>query len=702
MKYLNYILPLSLTFAAMGYADTSQEEMPEQCSTQNRVMHVGVRQTEARGVGYSSGYSTLEAFGIYNRCTSFMPFIDLRGHLFNNGKYGGNVGIGGRGWLVDLHHVLGYYLYYDVRQDNRGLTPQQLGPGLELLGKRMEYRINGYFPIGNDKSERYDYKFDSFKGNQIFLRHQQRRVFTGGDAEVGAHLTQSMNYDIYAGVGPYYFSASHTSAWGGKARLLGRYRQYVSLEASYSYDHLFGSIVQGSVALNFPFGMKLKFKDKPCKPRHNLALSRAAFAPYRFEIPVVKRIHQKQKAIDPATGSPWKVWFVDNTSSSNGTFESPFSTLADAQNASAPNDMIYVFPGDGTTTGMDMGMKLQDAQKFFGSGISHHIHTTKGKMKIPAFTNRSPTITNTAGSVVTLANGDQVSGFNVLMTLSGGIGIDGTSGITSANINNNSFFGNVDYFGINILGQGDVDVVYNQLVNSVSILTTARGIQISIPNGQFMDAYISHNKVSGFHRQGIYFGPLNNPTTASAEAEIEKNTVSGFGFDGIFYPTGMSNSTVKINNNLVIDDAGVVMGGIGTSAMGAIVASVNNAPDSGTVIISGNTILTPTPTAEQYGIIAQINLPTGASFRAIVTDNTVFTGSGLDSVGINIFSRGNLCATVSGNQITSQAASGTTDLNLSTIGGSSVINVNDLSNNVAQDVRITGNVNVVQEGTCGK
>ena len=700
MKYYNFLLPLSLAISAMGYADASQEEMPKQCSTPNRVMHVGVRQTEARGVGYKSGYSTLEAFGIYNRCTSFMPFIDLRGHLFNNGKYAGNVGIGGRGWLVNIHHVLGYYLYYDVRQDHRGLTPQQLGPGLELLGKRMEYRINGYFPIGKDKSERYDYKFDSFKGNQIFLKHQQRRVFTGGDAEVGAHLTQSMNYDVYAGAGPYYFSASHASAWGGKARLLGRYRQYVSLEASYSYDHLFGSIVQGSVALNLPFGMKLKFKDKQCDPKHNLALSRAAFAPYRFEIPVVKRIHQKQTAINPATGSPWKVWFVDNTSSSNGTFESPFSTLADAQNASAPNDMIYVFPGDGTTTGMDMGIVLQDVQKFFGSGISHHIHTTKGKMKIPAFSHNSPTITNTAGSVVTLANGNQVSGFNVLMTLSGAIGIDGTSGITSANINNNSLFGDVDYQGIFIVGQGDVDVSNNQLVNSVSISTSFRGIRVIVGNEQFMHANISNNTVSGFKELGISFAPFSNPSTSSGKAVIEKNTVSGFGSGGIYYPTGMANSVVKIIDNLVIDNAGVVMGGIGTDE-GAIVASVNNAPDSGTVIISGNTVLTPTPTPMQFGITAQINIPTGAKFRAIVTDNIVSTGSGVGSVGMNLFSRGNLCATVSGNQITSQAATGTTDLNLSTVGGSSVINVNDLSDNVAQHVTISGNVNVVKEGTCG-
>jgi hypothetical protein len=162
----------------------------------------------------------------------------------------------------------------------------------------------------------------------------------------------------------------------------------------------------------------------------------------------------------------------------------------------------------------------------------------------------------------------------------------------------------------------------------------------------------------------------------------------------------MPNSTVQILNNTVLDNAGRNMGPIGTS-QGAIVASVNNAPDSGTVIIDGNTVFTPTSSPQQFGITAQINLPTGANFKAVVTNNTVYTGSGTGSVGMNLFSRGNLCATVSGNQIYSQAASGTTDLNISTVGASSVINLNDLSNNVAENVTISG-LGTVNIAPCGE
>jgi hypothetical protein len=698
MRYLNYLLPISLVISQMSFADESSQS-PDivKCETPYHAMHIGLRHTEARGVGYSNGYTTLQGFGIYNRSTGFMPFLDLRGHVFDDGKFAGNIGVGGRTWLSSVQHVLGYYVYYDVRQHHHRLTPQQVSPGIELLGKRMEYRMNGYFPVGTDRSRRYGYDFDSFHGNRILLKHKQLRVLTGGDAEIGAHITQSAKFDLYAGAGPYYFSASHASSWGGKARLLGRYKEYISLEASYSYDHLFRSIVQGSVALNLPLGKKLNYKEKGCRSKNDLALSRAAFAPYRFEIPVVKRTHIKQKAINPATGDPWKVWFVDNTSSSQGTYESPFPTLFQAEYASAPNDIIYVFPGDGTTTGMDMGIALQNNQDLFGSGITHTISTTKGNIKIPAFSGSSPVITNTPGSVVTLANGNEVSGFQIMVRSAGFYGIDGSSGIIGADINNNSFFGSVDYSGIHIIGQGDVDVKYNQLINSVSQASTT-GISFFVSNETFMDANISDNIVSGFNLLGIFFSPQRN--FASAQVLIARNSISNFGSGGIYSPTGMPNSTVQILNNTVLDNAGRNMGPIGTS-QGAIVASVNNAPDSGTVIIDGNTVFTPTSSPQQFGITAQINLPTGANFKAVVTNNTVYTGSGTGSVGMNLFSRGNLCATVSGNQIYSQAASGTTDLNISTVGASSVINLNDLSNNVAENVTISG-LGTVNIAPCGE
>ena len=65
------------------------------CHSPYHRMHFGVRHTEARGVGYRDGYTTLEGFGIYDNNPSFMPFLDLRGHVFNNGKLAVAISVSG-------------------------------------------------------------------------------------------------------------------------------------------------------------------------------------------------------------------------------------------------------------------------------------------------------------------------------------------------------------------------------------------------------------------------------------------------------------------------------------------------------------------------------------------------------------------------------------------------------------------------------
>lgn len=54
--------------------------------------------------------------------------------------------------------------------------------------------------------------------------------------------------------------------------------------------------------------------------------------------------HRKEfVALNPATGLPYEFIFVDNLSSSNGTIESPYPTLLQAEAASVPYNIFYVF-----------------------------------------------------------------------------------------------------------------------------------------------------------------------------------------------------------------------------------------------------------------------------------------------------------------------------------------------------------------------
>ena len=662
----------------------------DSCLSPFHVMHVDVRHTESKGVGYKDGYTTLEGFGIYDHNPYFMPFLDLRGHVFNDGRLAGNIGLGERTVIPSINHIFGLYLYYDVRQEDHGLTVNQLSPGIEMLGKRMEYRINAYFPVGDAESHRYQYKFNRFQGNRIIVQNKKKFAMTGVDGEVGAHITQTTRHDFYFGIGPYYFTADPNNAWGGKTRLYWRYKDYVSLEASYSYDHIFKNIVQGTVAFSYPFGAKLKRTGRNCPNANDLALSRAAFAPYRFEIPVVETRKQHRAAVNPATGQPWRVWFVRNTSSSNGTAESPFSTLVAAQNASGPSDMIYVFQGDGTTRGMDTGITLKNGQTLFGSGNSHEIRTTKGQIRIPAFTPRAPSLTN-AGSIITLANGNEVSGMNLLVTQVGSNAIDGTGSINSANINQNIISGSVIHLGIHIDGFGTLSILDNSLTGP-TVVGFNRGIAIGLLDNTFSNVNVANNTISGYD-WGINVEPHTTPTSASANILISGNTVSNFTTFGIIHRLGSPNQTLRIINNAINNTSGIV-------GSGAIVIQASQTPNTGRIFVDNNTILTTTTNTGVLGIISEINIATSARFS--ITNNNVQTGSGAGSIGINVntVAGGTICTTLTNNRVQLQAA-GTNGMSITTA-GSGVINIDDFSNNIAPSVVMSGNVNLVPQNTCGQ
>jgi hypothetical protein len=665
----------------------SNSDHPSECLSPYHRMHIGVRHNEARGVGYFDGYTTLEAFGIYDEYSKyFMPFLDLRGHVFNSGKLAGNVGIGERTVIPCIEHTFGSYLYYDVRSANHNLTVNQLSPGLELVGKRMEYRINGYFPVGSTKSHKYGYKFNDFSGHRIILKSHQQRAMTGGDAEVGVHITQSTHYDLYSAVGTYYFHASHASSWGGRTRLLGRYKEYVALEVAYSWDHLFRSIVQGSVALTYPFGKKLKRTGKGCPQADDLLLSRASFAPSRFEIPVVKRVRRHNKAINPATDRPWTVWFVDNTSSSRGTIGSPFPTLAQAQAASSPNDMIYVFSGDGTTTGMDSGITLQDGQYFFGSGRSQQFPTTKGIKTISRMSKYRPTIAGT----VTVNNDNVVSGF----VISNGAIISANNAAVPEPAN--ALFRNLTvkhndilttFNGVVFNGSGRLNI-YDNVITNTGI--TGGNILIRVADGQTMSGRISNNTLVN-SVQSIALAQAAAPAgSGTFHLTIKDNNISGFGLHGIIMTDALlANSRINIIGNTIMNEIGV----------NGIIMLHQQGTGGGRLKILNNEMISTSPIPD-----ASINLldefTDGSNMQIAVRGNSITIQDAIvGDVGLFLATVNNACLNLQNNTVVVNPPTQPAYSFLTV--GPAMINL-EASNNSGPDVSIagTGMVNFVPNGAC--
>ncbi|WP_438854354.1 beta strand repeat-containing protein [Agromyces sp. M3QZ16-3] len=119
------------------------------------------------------------------------------------------------------------------------------------------------------------------------------------------------------------------------------------------------------------------------------------------------------------------VWYVDNDApGDSGTSAEPFDTLAQAAAASADGDDVFVFAGDGTTTGYADGIVLDDDQQLIGEASDLVVGGRTLHTGDPA---KRPTITTTAAGgtyVVGLGVGNRIAGLEVHpVTVAGGIGV---------------------------------------------------------------------------------------------------------------------------------------------------------------------------------------------------------------------------------------------------------------------------------------
>lgn len=556
-------------------------------------MKLEIRHLEYQGIGFNHGYTSLDLF-LANRVPfrgSEVLFLDARGHVFNTGKTAANVGLGWRHLYHKAKRSIGGNIYYDYRQGNRkGYS--QCSFGIEYLNPRWLLRTNGYVVIGSH-SKQYDLKFSHFQDHNFYLSRKHEYAFSGVDAELGYHFKQIEDIDFYFGVIPYYFKGKVGSpALGGKLRFVARLTEYCKIELADSYDSTFRNRFNATLGFSIPFGSRTKeVKKNPKKegkcPSQSWGLLQtwAYEAPLRNEIIPLKSKKSTDLAIDQSTGNPFLFYFVNNTSSSLGTYESPFPTLAQAETASGPGNVIYVFPGNGTTSGMDSGITLQNSQRFLGSGVSHDFQTTHGNVKIPAQTVNSPSITNGAGAVVTLALNNEVSGF-VIQGGDPGISGNWMGGIASTLINRNVFN---DSSGMSIyLVPNQAQV--NLTVDSNEFFQPAQnGVLIEMADSTGVVA-LTNNSMN-FMERGILEG---------------SNAIE-------FNATGTTNATVRVSNNFISNPvlSGVHIHSIGDLVRSSIVRSE----------ISNNVIWGRAKEPNDQASLIEIQTLNGSSSIASVYDN---------------------------------------------------------------------------------
>lgn len=626
------------------------------CQSYTSSQRAYVKHIESKGIGYNEGYTTLGAFLTpAHYLGSTLPFLDLRAHVFNNGRFASNVGIGAR-YLSDTPIIYGGQFFYDFRRTHRQ-SYNQIGIGFEVLGNRWETRLNGYLPVGDKKDHHTEKKvfltFDQFLGNELFFfeniqKKKYEFAMKGADAEAGIHLIKpTKNYTLYAGIGPYYYDGYFGKhAWGGKARVQAKLTEYLFVEISDSYDRIFHNKFQGQVSISVPFGKKLTKKPSesfktPCSDA--LALQDRILLPtQRQEIIVVDK--HTRKEIDIFTllalsgnGSPLHFLFVSNTNmlpGQNGTFENPFNTLAAAQAASVPGDFIYVFAGDGTTTGMNAGFTFQDNQELLGSGIPETVTTQLGPVTIPPFTPTVPEITNT-GVVITFGNNDILSGFTVIQN-------SANPAISAPNVASPAIRHVTVTMGSGAAGQP--------------------GISIHNPTGAPM--------VVGTHLTGnMHGGPAVMLTgNTPAQPVIQGNTIIGWTAGALsVQTTGNGQMTPSISDNVMTGNNGattVLIESLGTSTMIATLSGNN---------ITGNTATT--------GAVA-FSTQNNSTITANVTTNSVSgnVGNGID---VSVANSSSTTIGMTGNTLTGNMVNGIAV----DVADSAILQTNMDANNLSSNVQ---------------
>lgn len=473
-----------------------------------------------RGIGYKQNYSSLDLFLTPSWDRQFQPFLDFRGHVFNDGRMASNLGAGMRFITEDDEFALGVNVYHDFRATH-DLKAHQLGFGLEGLFHYLDVRINGYFPIANDVKI-HPIRFHRFTGNFIEFKRRAQIAYSSANAEIGIPIPMCGKAEFYLATGPYYlwgrnvnqlkFRESH----GWQGRVTAKFFEYFEIELAASHDNIFHRRAQVQASLSIPLGKRPpKVHYSSCAKENFIARTKAPAMRHEI-IPMKKK--ESLFFLDDAEGDLLVIMFVNNLAvcPGSGTFENPFCTLALAEATSGATDVIYVFEGNGTSSGYNTGITLKEGQRLQGSGFGFNFN----RIFIPSRTAGNPTLTNTGGDGVTLASNTIVDGMTIVQPAPGP-GDNATLGgrnVTNTLIQNNTFQGTTG-------GGSNFSNVY---------LIDARGVNT-----------IQNNIFTGNITSGI--GVWVDASTGSAHLTLQANNFTGLSSDfGIYVDNQFGPGTIRI------------------------------------------------------------------------------------------------------------------------------------------------------------
>jgi len=419
-------------------------------------------------VGRDISITPLELFPFYLMDSSLI-FSDMRLFINNEGRLGGNAGLGYRYFHSGFDRIFGASFWFDVDNTTTD-TFQQLGLSLESYGQIIDFRSNYYFPVGNTSrqtglvlapgSARF------FNNNVLYDQIRvTREAMQGMDMEVGVPIpgrwSEDRNVRAYAGW--YHFDGDYVEEiWGWKTRLQGNLLAALDVHVEVSNDTVYNTQVSIGGAWTFGRLHRSKMMQTTTLGRIGEHVTRN----YNVVAPKQRRLERDIVAVNPETGDAYVVRHVSTNGggTDSGTVENPYDTLAEA--IAAGGDIIFVH-ADSVFTGADASVALDPGMRLLGegNGVDHYIQVPRlGNLLLPRATSGTsrPEFRNSVGDSITLASGSEFSGFHVLNSSGRGIVGSGINNVTLRNVSVTSSTG----AGVYLENLGGTSLVQNLTVNN--------------------------------------------------------------------------------------------------------------------------------------------------------------------------------------------------------------------------------------------
>jgi hypothetical protein len=270
----------------------------------------------------------------------------------------------------------------------------------------------------------------------------------------------------------------------------------------------------------------------------------------------------------------------NNGGGSTGRVDSPYTTLAAAQAASADNDTIYLFTGDGTTGGQSNGVILNhNGERLVGEGVALKASGVYNGATDPQLraAGTAPKMSNTLGAGVTISgsgtlSNNEISGVEITTATNAGVSIGNAANVTMDN---------------DKIDASTNSGVRGTAVNGFSFTNGSIASSGSVSG----DGNISFDNLSGSATvsNSTFAGAFSdNIRVANTTGSLNRLTITNDNFNGNSTTTGNNAVNLTGNNGTTLNVT--VTGSHFTNTRGQHFQLTMNGTVTSDVVFTGNTV----------------------------------------------------------------------------------------------------------------